>query len=469
MATRAWGHQLANHDQAWSHRKVLRQCKLIFCVQVGSPKGVAQCYPVLASSTFQKLLLCRRFRQYSRVAGKFGIDILWIFALLLLKFQIYGDFFLSHSRQLLHRCNSFVCAADVCFWQAALCVHKSWFGEKCVAMEMLCEDWNWFRWGAWISPCTTSNNRSSHSFSTSKVDVSKAKTKIQIRFHDGTRKAQEFNEDRGFRSVARPSVAIIGIHTFHAFWFGLTFLQDHTVGDLRAFCAQCVGGQAASSWKCSKTILSKAMLGWSCQLATTFRTTKIGEGQEICGQDTRKVCMERENILKKPQETNVTGGPQVKCCFCRPCLTFCSSADVRPWRLWEASRQRQWRFHFKTLPFCGFVCYERYRYHGLMDHGCSWQFDAIWSYLIFAYFCFEVILVSLCSPSPMTASPWKMLDCWMQLQKAYHMMWQLFQVVALSCRCCSRILLPLALMSECNEVTVKPSWKGRDWGVQAFG
>jgi len=45
------------------------------------------------------------------------------------------------------------------------------------------------------------------------VDVSKAKTKIQIRFHDGTRKAQEFNE-------------------------------DHTVGDLRAFCAQCVGGQA---------------------------------------------------------------------------------------------------------------------------------------------------------------------------------------------------------------------------------
>ena len=28
------------------------------------------------------------------------------------------------------------------------------------------------------------------------VDVAKAKTKIQIRFHDGTRKAQEFNEDR---------------------------------------------------------------------------------------------------------------------------------------------------------------------------------------------------------------------------------------------------------------------------------
>ncbi|CAK9004598.1 unnamed protein product, partial [Durusdinium trenchii] len=45
------------------------------------------------------------------------------------------------------------------------------------------------------------------------VDASKAKTKIQIRFHDGTRKAQEFNE-------------------------------DHTVGDLRAFCAQCVGGEA---------------------------------------------------------------------------------------------------------------------------------------------------------------------------------------------------------------------------------
>mmetsp|Transcript_45735 Transcript_45735/g.85396 ORF Transcript_45735/g.85396 Transcript_45735/m.85396 type:complete len:243 (-) Transcript_45735:89-817(-) len=45
------------------------------------------------------------------------------------------------------------------------------------------------------------------------VDAAKAKTKIQIRFHDGTRKAQEFNE-------------------------------DHTVGDLRAFCAQCVSGQA---------------------------------------------------------------------------------------------------------------------------------------------------------------------------------------------------------------------------------
>ncbi|CAE7229236.1 PUX4 [Symbiodinium necroappetens] len=45
------------------------------------------------------------------------------------------------------------------------------------------------------------------------VDATKPKTKIQIRFHDGTRKAQEFNE-------------------------------DHTVGDLRGFCAQCVGGQA---------------------------------------------------------------------------------------------------------------------------------------------------------------------------------------------------------------------------------
>lgn len=45
------------------------------------------------------------------------------------------------------------------------------------------------------------------------VDDSKPKAKIQIRFHDGSRKAQEFNE-------------------------------DHTVGDLRAFCQQCVGGQA---------------------------------------------------------------------------------------------------------------------------------------------------------------------------------------------------------------------------------
>eukprot|EP00930_Biecheleria_cincta_P073487 TRINITY_DN60777_c0_g1_i1.p1 TRINITY_DN60777_c0_g1~~TRINITY_DN60777_c0_g1_i1.p1 ORF type:complete len:173 (+),score=35.65 TRINITY_DN60777_c0_g1_i1:80-598(+) len=45
------------------------------------------------------------------------------------------------------------------------------------------------------------------------VDASKPKGKIQIRFHDGSRKAQEFNE-------------------------------DHTVLDLRNFCAQCVGGQA---------------------------------------------------------------------------------------------------------------------------------------------------------------------------------------------------------------------------------
>mmetsp|Transcript_77295 Transcript_77295/g.185163 ORF Transcript_77295/g.185163 Transcript_77295/m.185163 type:complete len:243 (-) Transcript_77295:67-795(-) len=45
------------------------------------------------------------------------------------------------------------------------------------------------------------------------VDDAKPKTKLQIRFHDGTRKAQEFNE-------------------------------DHTVGDLQAFCAQCVGGMA---------------------------------------------------------------------------------------------------------------------------------------------------------------------------------------------------------------------------------
>lgn len=45
------------------------------------------------------------------------------------------------------------------------------------------------------------------------VDDSKAKGKVQIRFHDGSRKAQEFNE-------------------------------DHTVGDLRAFCSQCAGGAA---------------------------------------------------------------------------------------------------------------------------------------------------------------------------------------------------------------------------------
>eukprot|EP00930_Biecheleria_cincta_P049148 TRINITY_DN34396_c0_g1_i1.p1 TRINITY_DN34396_c0_g1~~TRINITY_DN34396_c0_g1_i1.p1 ORF type:complete len:242 (+),score=53.73 TRINITY_DN34396_c0_g1_i1:87-812(+) len=45
------------------------------------------------------------------------------------------------------------------------------------------------------------------------VDASKPRGKIQIRFHDGSRKAQEFNE-------------------------------EHTVADLRSFCAQCVGGQA---------------------------------------------------------------------------------------------------------------------------------------------------------------------------------------------------------------------------------
>jgi len=47
------------------------------------------------------------------------------------------------------------------------------------------------------------------------VDAAKAKTKIQIRFHDGSRKAQEFNE-------------------------------EHTVGDLRSFCMQCMGGQPAT-------------------------------------------------------------------------------------------------------------------------------------------------------------------------------------------------------------------------------
>merc|ERR1740121_944591 len=45
------------------------------------------------------------------------------------------------------------------------------------------------------------------------VDESKPKTKVQIRFHDGQKKAQEFNEEQ-------------------------------TVGDLRRFCEQCVGGQA---------------------------------------------------------------------------------------------------------------------------------------------------------------------------------------------------------------------------------
>merc|ERR1711920_628985 len=45
------------------------------------------------------------------------------------------------------------------------------------------------------------------------VDASKPKTKVQIRFHDGQRKVQEFNE-------------------------------DHTIGDLRAFCSQCAGGVA---------------------------------------------------------------------------------------------------------------------------------------------------------------------------------------------------------------------------------
>eukprot|EP00931_Biecheleriopsis_adriatica_P109599 TRINITY_DN83865_c0_g1_i1.p1 TRINITY_DN83865_c0_g1~~TRINITY_DN83865_c0_g1_i1.p1 ORF type:complete len:240 (-),score=64.77 TRINITY_DN83865_c0_g1_i1:69-788(-) len=42
------------------------------------------------------------------------------------------------------------------------------------------------------------------------IDDTKPKTKLQIRFHDGSRKGQEFNE-------------------------------EHTVGDLRTFCVQCVG------------------------------------------------------------------------------------------------------------------------------------------------------------------------------------------------------------------------------------
>lgn len=45
------------------------------------------------------------------------------------------------------------------------------------------------------------------------VDESKPTTKIQIRFHDGSRKAEKFNE-------------------------------DHTVGDLRRYCQDCANGQA---------------------------------------------------------------------------------------------------------------------------------------------------------------------------------------------------------------------------------
>merc|ERR1712228_1052515 len=44
------------------------------------------------------------------------------------------------------------------------------------------------------------------------VDANKPKTKVQIRFHDGQKRAQDFNE-------------------------------DHTVGDLKRFCSSCVGGQ----------------------------------------------------------------------------------------------------------------------------------------------------------------------------------------------------------------------------------
>merc|ERR1719387_243455 len=47
------------------------------------------------------------------------------------------------------------------------------------------------------------------------VDPAKPQTKIQIRFHDGQRKAQAFNE-------------------------------EHTVGDLRRFVQQCVGGTPMS-------------------------------------------------------------------------------------------------------------------------------------------------------------------------------------------------------------------------------
>ncbi len=157
---------------------------------------------------------------------------------------------------------------------------------------------------------------------------------------------------------------------------------------------------------------------------------------------------------------------QVKSRFRQLCLTFCSSTDARPWRLWEASRQRQWSFHFKALPVCGFVCYERHRYHGLMDHGCPWQFDAIWSYLIFAlksFFCaahhrwrphLERCWIAECSckkPTTWCDSLFKWLHFLVRVAHAF------------CCRC-------LALMSACNEVTVKPSWKCprrlRDSGIK---
>eukprot|EP00413_Alexandrium_margalefii_P045041 CAMPEP_0204604154 /NCGR_PEP_ID=MMETSP0661-20131031/57688_1 /ASSEMBLY_ACC=CAM_ASM_000606 /TAXON_ID=109239 /ORGANISM="Alexandrium margalefi, Strain AMGDE01CS-322" /LENGTH=247 /DNA_ID=CAMNT_0051615289 /DNA_START=83 /DNA_END=824 /DNA_ORIENTATION=+ len=67
--------------------------------------------------------------------------------------------------------------------------------------------------GNTLSTGASSSAAVSTNAGTIEVDPSKPKTKIQIRFHNGEKKAQEFNE-------------------------------THTVGDLRSFCQQCVGGQA---------------------------------------------------------------------------------------------------------------------------------------------------------------------------------------------------------------------------------
>lgn len=60
------------------------------------------------------------------------------------------------------------------------------------------------------APAKIENAIASQSDGQVTVDASKPTTKIQIRFHDGSKKAQEFNE-------------------------------DHTVGDLRALCSQITG------------------------------------------------------------------------------------------------------------------------------------------------------------------------------------------------------------------------------------
>merc|ERR1711972_531899 len=67
--------------------------------------------------------------------------------------------------------------------------------------------------GAASAPASAAPSNVQADQGTVQVDASKPKTKLQIRFHDGQKKAHEFNE-------------------------------DHTVGDLRSFCSQCVGGQA---------------------------------------------------------------------------------------------------------------------------------------------------------------------------------------------------------------------------------